>query len=204
MTAILQMSAALREAKNRSLVIVDEFGTGSSLADGSAIFISCIEHWIQQSEDCPIILAATHLHNAVAYLSRFRSSKIQFSSMGYLIHHGQLVFTYRLSEKKCTSSFSLSIAHAAGLPEQIIKRAREVSGFTIIIMNYVSKVHNVMYSRQVSESLDSVGSMPLHSLNWNEETVLRLRSISETFVISDFSSIERVTHFLRRVYLRQV
>ena len=122
------MSVAAREATNRSLIIVDEFGTGSHEADGSALFISCMEHWIQRNDRSPLVLVATHLHTAVAHLSRFSSTLIvQFSSMGYILQEGQLIFTYQLKDEVCMNSFPLSIAHAAGLPDEIVERARQVS-----------------------------------------------------------------------------
>lgn len=122
------MAVASREAVSHSLVIVDEFGIGSAYVDGSAMLISCIEYWVQQIKHCPLLLVATHMHDAVDYLSRcIFNSKIQFSSMGYFLDEEQLVFQYRLLEEVCVNSFPLSVAYAAGLPDFVIDRAQEVN-----------------------------------------------------------------------------
>lgn len=122
------MSVALREATNRSLVVIDEFGIGSSYTDGTAIFISCMESWINLNDMSPLLLVATHLHNAVSYFSRHcLAHTIQFSSMGYYLDKEQLVFLYHLLNEKCTKSFPLSVASAAGLPDFVFNRAQEVS-----------------------------------------------------------------------------
>lgn len=123
------MSMASRMATSHSLVILDEFGIGSSHVDGSAMFISCMEHWMKQSDKSPLLLVATHLHNAVEYLSRHTwvLQNTRFLSMGYFLDEEQLVFLYQLIEDMCTNSFPLSVAYASGLPNFVIKRAQEVS-----------------------------------------------------------------------------
>ena len=128
---------ASRIATSHSLVILDEFGIGSSHVDGSAMFISCMEFWMNQSELCPLLLVATHLHNAVEHLSRYTCAirHTRFLSMGYFLDEEQLVFLYQLIEDMCTNSFPLSVAYASGLPEFVVKRAQEVS-LNIIISKY--------------------------------------------------------------------
>ena len=124
---------ASRIATNESLVILDEFGIGSSQVDGSAMFISCMEYWMKQSDHSPLLLVATHLHNAVEHLSRltFATPNTRFLSMAYYLDEEQLVFLYQLIESMCTDSFPLSVAYASGLPAFVIKRAQEVSFLVI-------------------------------------------------------------------------
>lgn len=128
---LLQMSMACRTATNHSLVILDEFGIGSSHVDGSALFISCMEYWMKQEEQSPLLLVATHLHSAVQHLFRHTNAlrKTRFMSMGYFLDEEQLVFLYQLTEDLCTNSFPLSVAYASGLPDFVIKRAQEVLAF---------------------------------------------------------------------------
>lgn len=122
------MSVASREATNDSLVILDEFGIGSSHVDGSALFISCMENWMKLGDRSPLVLVATHMHAAVEYLSRSAFTRnTRFTSMSYILDDEQIVFLYQLLDDTCAKSFPLSVAYAAGLPDFVINRSQEVS-----------------------------------------------------------------------------
>lgn len=55
-----QMSKVITQSTSRSLVIVDEFGKGTSYKDGLALFSAAIEHFINRGVQSPIVLATTH------------------------------------------------------------------------------------------------------------------------------------------------
>ncbi|EFX62143.1 putative MSH5, mismatch repair ATPase [Daphnia pulex] len=171
------MSMASRMATSHSLVILDEFGIGSSHVDGSAMFISCMEHWMKQSDKSPLLLVATHLHNAVEYLSRHTwvLQNTRFLSMGYFLDEEQLVFLYQLIEDMCTNSFPLSVAYASGLPNFVIKRAQEML-----------------------KAVDSVGNMTPNNLIWNDAKCSTLRRISESFFATDSWNVDDLKQFTRR------
>lgn len=126
LTLYEKMSVALREAGTHSLVILDEFGVGSSPLDSCVIFISCLEYWMNRNAHSPLVLASTHLHNAIDYLSQEPRYTILFSSMKFLLHENQLVFLYQITEDTCSDSFPLSIAYASGLPDFVVCRTQEV------------------------------------------------------------------------------
>ncbi|XP_046639991.1 mutS protein homolog 5-like isoform X1 [Daphnia pulicaria] len=171
------MSMASRMATSHSLVILDEFGIGSSHVDGSAMFISCMEHWMKQNDKSPLLLVATHLHNAVEYLSRHTwvLQNTRFLSMGYFLDEEQLVFLYQLIEDMCTNSFPLSVAYASGLPNFVIKRAQEML-----------------------KAVDSVGNMTPNNLIWNDAKCSTLRRISESFFATDPWNVDDLKQFTRR------
>ncbi len=128
------MSVATREATSDSLIILDEFGIGSSHVDGSALFISCMEHWMKLGDRSPLILVATHMHSAVEYLSRSAFiHNTRFTSMRYILDDEKLVFLYQLVDDTCANSFPLSVAYAAGLPDFAINRSQEVSHLYIFL-----------------------------------------------------------------------
>ncbi|KAI9557097.1 putative MSH5 [Daphnia sinensis] len=174
------MSMACRTATNHSLVILDEFGIGSSHVDGSALFISCMEYWMKQEEQSPLLLVATHLHSAVQHLSRHTNAlrKTRFMSMGYFLDEEQLVFLYQLTEDLCTNSFPLSVAYASGLPDFVIKRAQEVL-----------------------KEVDNVGSLLPNRVIWNEVKCASLRKNAESFFMTDPWNIQALKQFTRRSIL---
>lgn len=137
------MSMALREANSRSLVIVDEFGQGTSTMDGTAVFFSCLEYWMTKGNSSPLVLVATHLHGAAAYLSKSQfAPNCRFMSMSWLIQNNELIFLFKPVENSLGKSFPFSVAISTGMDESIIKRSQKVRFilfYTIIIM---LTVHN--------------------------------------------------------------
>lgn len=121
------MSMALREANNRSLVIVDEFGQGTSTMDGTAVFFSCLEYWMMKGNFSPLVLVATHLHGAAAYLSKSQFARnCRFMSMSWTTQNSELVFLFQPVENSCGDSFPFSVAISNGMDESIIKRSQKV------------------------------------------------------------------------------
>ena len=136
---IEKISVALREATSSSLVIIDEFGQGTSDIDGSALLISCMEYWISQSGQSPLILVATHLHNAADFLMKSNAvtskagSNVRFMSMAYTCQEDELIFLYEPTDNLCGNSFPFSVAQAAGVPKSIIDRGKEVFSIMLIM-----------------------------------------------------------------------
>ena len=132
---IVKISVALREATCSSLIIIDEFGQGTSDIDGSALFISCMEYWIGQADQSPLILVATHLHNAAGFLMRSGGglsarANVRFMSMAYTCQEDELIFLYEPVDNLSGNSFPFSVAQAAGVPKSIIDRGKEVRWLT--------------------------------------------------------------------------
>ena len=125
-----KISVALREATSSSLIIIDEFGQGTSDIDGSALFISCMEYWICQADQSPLVLVATHLHDAASFLRKSGigsgESNVRFMSMAYTCQEDELIFLYEPVDNLCGNSFPFSVAQAAGVPKSIIDRGKEV------------------------------------------------------------------------------
>ena len=121
------LSSALRRANSSSLVLLDEFGQGTSHAEGAALFVSCVKYWAKLGGHSPLILAATHLHDAVTFFSQNTTlNNIFLMSMGYLIENGQLVFLYQPVADMRGNSFPFSVAQVIGIPEHVVSRGKEV------------------------------------------------------------------------------
>ncbi|EKM51809.1 uncharacterized protein PHACADRAFT_262157 [Phanerochaete carnosa HHB-10118-sp] len=57
-----QVSLALRDSTERSLILLDEFGKGTVSSDGAALFCGVLKHLINRGSSCPKVIAATHFH----------------------------------------------------------------------------------------------------------------------------------------------
>ncbi len=124
MVEMVETAAILSQATDRSFVILDEVGRGTSTYDGLALAWSVVEavHGINRCR----CLFATHYHE----LARLAESCEALS-----LHHvrarewkGDLVLLHELAEGPADRSYGLAVARLAGLPPQVIARAKDVLG----------------------------------------------------------------------------
>lgn len=127
MIDVNQMSEALRDATERSLVVVDEFGKGTELVDGMALLCSCLSFWIDKGNSCPHVLVSTHFHSIIHQQLLPESPMVKFLTMDSLTEEGELLFLYQLVEGHARSSYASHVALQAGLPQEIVQRGKEVS-----------------------------------------------------------------------------
>lgn len=62
------MALALQESSSNSLLIVDEFGKGTSYSDGLALLAACLNTLLFRGDACPHVLLATHYLNIHEYI----------------------------------------------------------------------------------------------------------------------------------------
>nr|WP_233548308.1 DNA mismatch repair protein MutS [Aurantiacibacter zhengii] len=122
MVEMVETAAILSQAGQRSFVILDEVGRGTSTYDGLALAWAVAEaiHETNQSR----CLFATHYHE----LARLAETCEALS-----LHHvrakewkGDLVLLHELAEGAADRSYGLAVAKLAGVPAPVVKRARSV------------------------------------------------------------------------------
>ncbi|XP_065905616.1 mutS protein homolog 5-like [Dysidea avara] len=122
-----QISLALRESTERSLVILDEFGKGTATVDGLSLLVASLRHWVSKGTQCPAVLVSTHFHSVTQQKLLPTTSLLQYQMMEVLRDGCELVFLYQLVNGHSNSSFACHIASMAGLPQEIVDRGSEVS-----------------------------------------------------------------------------
>ena len=118
---LLNMKNILRSAGERSLILIDEFGTGTEPIIGGAIAEALLEKFEQRR--CFGVIT-THYSNLKYYASNARG--IQNGAMTFDVQNIRPLF--RLEMGKPGSSFAVEIARKIGLPEDIIRAASEKAG----------------------------------------------------------------------------
>ena len=115
----------LRHATNRSLVILDELGRGTSTFDGTAIAYSVIE-FLSQQVGC-LCLFSTHYH---MLMEEFADNQlISMYHMSCVVDEAKddVTFLYKFIPGTCPASFGMNVARLAGLPESVVSRAKQMS-----------------------------------------------------------------------------
>lgn len=116
------MSQTLYNSKSNTLILMDEFGRGTTGMEGEALHTSVLKYFIQ-SDMCPHILVATHFQKLLTKLPQ--SNLIEYLKTNYTIEENQLVFLYKISQGIATS-FAFDVAESHGFYGDHLKRAKEM------------------------------------------------------------------------------
>lgn len=126
-TFMVEMQEAaniLNNATQRSLVLLDEIGRGTSTFDGVSIAWSIVEYLHQNPVRSARTLFATHYHelNELSELyPRVKNFKADVREYG-----GKVVFLHKIVEGSADHSYGIHVAEMAGLPRAVTSRAKEI------------------------------------------------------------------------------
>ncbi|ORY26954.1 putative meiotic recombination-related protein, partial [Naematelia encephala] len=127
MIDLSQVSHALRGATDRSLIILDEFGKGTTPADGAGLLAGVIE--CLMDGPCPRTIVLTHFHELFAQHFLPDTLPILFCHMKTLFIQGDedITYLYKLSPTIATTSNAAECALLHGVPPDVVARGREVT-----------------------------------------------------------------------------
>jgi len=122
MTEMRETADILKEATPRSLVILDEIGRGTSTFDGLSIAWAVAEYL--HDNKGPKTLFATHYHE----LTELAMTKPRVKNFNVAVSewNGEVIFLRRIVEGGTSRSYGIQVARLAGLPPEVLARAREV------------------------------------------------------------------------------
>jgi DNA mismatch repair protein MutS len=117
-----ETASILRHATRRSLVVLDEIGRGTSTYDGVSIAWAVAEH-LHERIGCRSLFA-THYFE-LAELEK-RLPRVRNCCVAVREWEGRIVFLHSLQPGSSEHSYGVAVARLAGVPEPVIRRAREV------------------------------------------------------------------------------
>ncbi len=122
MVEMVETAAILNQASARSLVILDEIGRGTATFDGLSIAWATVEYLSAHVQARSLF--ATHYHE-LTVLAR-RMSNIANVTIDVAEWHDEIVFLHKVKAGAADRSYGIQVAKLAGLPQDVITRAREV------------------------------------------------------------------------------
>jgi DNA mismatch repair protein MutS len=122
MVEMVETAAILNQAGERSLVILDEIGRGTSTFDGLSIAWAAIEHL--HGENRCRALFATHYHELTVLAGRL--PRLQNATLRVTEWNGDVVFLHEIVPGVADRSYGLQVAQLAGLPPAVITRAKAI------------------------------------------------------------------------------
>ncbi len=123
MVEMRETAAILKQATDKSFIILDEIGRGTSTFDGLALAWACIEY-LADAKCAPKTLFATHYHE----LTSLEEEKENLKNYAILVHevNGNLVFLRKITRGKADKSYGIQVAKLAGMPVSIVNKAKKI------------------------------------------------------------------------------
>ncbi len=114
----------LRHATSKSLVILDEIGRGTSTYDGLSIAWAVSEALHDRGGKGVRTLFATHYHELTELIAT--KKKVKNQNIAVKEWNDQIIFLRKLMPGGTSRSYGIQVARIAGIPEQVIERAKEI------------------------------------------------------------------------------
>ncbi|MRR06113.1 MAG: DNA mismatch repair protein MutS [Deltaproteobacteria bacterium] len=124
MVEMMEAAHILRNATSRSLIILDEIGRGTSTFDGVSIAWAVAEY-LHDTESCAAkTLFATHYHE----LTELAVTRKRIKNFNIAVRewNDQIIFLRKIVEGGTSHSYGIQVARLAGLPLEVIERAKEI------------------------------------------------------------------------------
>ncbi len=122
MMEMAETAVILKNATKRSLVILDEIGRGTSTYDGVSIAKAVCEYIVKNIGSKTLF--ATHYHELTELEGKLKA--VVNYHVGVEEVDGRVIFTHKVQKGAAKKSYGIHVAELAGLPAELIKRAKEI------------------------------------------------------------------------------
>jgi DNA mismatch repair protein MutS len=120
MVEMTETANILHNATEKSLILMDEVGRGTSTFDGLSLAWSCAVYLAQHVK--AFTLFATHYFELTALPAEF--SHIYNIHLDAVEHEDKIVFLHNVQEGPASKSYGLQVAQLAGIPKEVIRQAK--------------------------------------------------------------------------------
>ncbi len=173
MVEMSEVANILSNATENSLVILDEIGRGTSTFDGLSIAWAVVEYIIKKIG--AKTLFATHYHELSILENRLKGVKNY--SVAVKKRGEDVTFLRKITEGGCDDSFGIEVAKLAGVPNFLLKRAREIL--------------KVLESKDIAvKEINLQGKTIGEFEEIEEDDQLDLNEISDNEIIKDLKNID--------------
>ena len=145
MVEMNEVAQILKYATNRSLIILDEVGRGTSTFDGMSIARAVVEYIDKKIK--AKTLFATHYHELTDLAES--SERIENFCVAVKERGSEIIFLRRIRPGGADKSYGIQVAKLAGLPKSVMKRAEEI--LTTLENSAPEPVHDKKISAQVED-----------------------------------------------------
>ena len=148
MVEMSEVASILKFATQRSLLILDEIGRGTSTYDGLSIAWSVIEHVADSGLMGCRTLFATHYHELTDLAEAMPGVFNAHVAVDEV--DGEVVFLHQIREGGSDDSYGIEVAKIAGVPESVVRRAHEL----LIQLESENDIRNKSKVRKLSRPME--------------------------------------------------
>jgi DNA mismatch repair protein MutS len=170
MVEMVETAEILNHATNRSLLILDEIGRGTSTYDGLAIAWAIIEYLHNHPRLKPRTLFATHYHELVGLadlLPLVSNYNVAVTEEG-----DKVIFLHQIVPGGADQSYGIHVGQLAGLPRDVINRANEIlhelekhAPTTAVEPSRLNSVQQMALFPESSPLLDELQTLDVNSMS---------------------------------------
>lgn len=179
MVEMTETASILNNLSERSLVLMDEIGRGTSTYDGISIAWSIVEYLQNHEKFRPKTLFATHYHELNQLEEDFPGIKnfnVSVKEVG-----NKVIFMRKLKKGGSEHSFGIHVAQMAGMPNPVVLRAAEI-------------MHHLEKDKIRNQTSEKMKEVPKNNFQLNlfeaDPTFNEIKEILETLDINTISPVE--------------
>jgi DNA mismatch repair protein MutS len=188
MVEMTETASILNNLSDRSLILMDEIGRGTSTYDGVSIAWAIVEYLHQHKDFKPKTLFATHYHE-LNQLSedfvRVKNFNVSVKEVG-----DKIIFMRKLKEGGSEHSFGIHVAQIAGMPNKIVLRANEVLHFL------EKEKHKNEPKRKFEELPKATAQMSLFEMDPQSKAIQEMLSKIDINTISPVEALLKLNEIL--------
>ncbi|WP_240971134.1 DNA mismatch repair protein MutS [Flammeovirga aprica] len=124
MVEMTETASILNNISDRSLILMDEIGRGTSTYDGVSIAWAIVEYLHNHKKARAKTLFATHYHELNELAEDF--PRIKNFNVSVKEHQKKIIFLRKLKEGGSEHSFGIHVAQLAGMPQKVVRRSEEI------------------------------------------------------------------------------
>lgn len=181
MVEMNESASILNNLSNRSLVLLDEIGRGTSTYDGISIAWAIAEYIHEHPKHRAKTLFATHYHelnDMASMYPRIRNYNVSVKEAG-----NRIIFLRKLKEGGSNHSFGIHVAKMAGMPSTVIERANEV-------LRRMESTHVAEEKRVAVTSAEDDGDFQLSFFQLDDPILEQIRSEIQGLDIDNLTPVE--------------
>lgn len=169
MVEMNEAASILNNMSQRSLILFDELGRGTSTYDGISIAWAIVEHIHEHGGIHPKTLFATHYHELNEMEKSF--SRVVNFNVSVREIDGKVVFLRKLARGGSEHSFGIHVAKLAGMPPSIVKRADEV----LVHLERANRESDERVAKNLSSVADTAEGVQLSFFQLDDPVLAQLR-----------------------------
>ncbi len=181
MVEMNETACILNNLSERSLVLLDEIGRGTSTYDGVSIAWA-IGEYLHENKTSPKTLFATHYHELTALADKFKRVKnlhVKVKEQGK-----KVIFLRKISEGSSQKSFGIHVARLAGMPKEVLKTSETM----LALLENSSQTKQSI--QETVKSQEKEKSMQLSFIQLEDPLLLQLRDEILSTDIDNLTPVE--------------